>query len=352
MKKNTRSLKFSEAVLEATDMMLQEDGSVILMGLGVTDPMGIFGTTTGLSEKYPKQVIETPTAENGTMGIAIGSALVGSRPIITHQRVEFALLAIEQITNQAAKWYYMTGGLSSMPIVVRLIVGRGWGQGPQHSQSLDSWFAHVPGLKVVAPANAYDAKGLCIAAIRDNNPVVIIEHRWLHNTFGDVPEEAYETPIGKAKIARRGKDLTIVSYSYMVTEALMAAAELEKHDVDVEVIDLRSYRPLDIETIEQSVQKTGRLITLDNGWIKYGIGAEIISTIVAKDVSWLKASPVRLGIEDVPIPSSRGLANEVYPGQKAIVEAVGSQLGLELSELINSLPDVSDIPNKSFTGPF
>jgi acetoin:2,6-dichlorophenolindophenol oxidoreductase subunit beta len=352
MKKNTRSLKFSEAVLEATDMMLQEDGSVILMGLGVTDPMGIFGTTTGLSEKYPKQVIETPTAENGTMGIAIGSALVGLRPIITHQRVEFALLAIEQITNQAAKWYYMTGGLSSMPIVVRLIVGRGWGQGPQHSQSLDSWFAHVPGLKVVAPANAYDAKGLCIAAIRDNNPVVIIEHRWLHNTFGDVPEEAYETPIGKAKIARRGKDLTIVSYSYMVTEALMAAAELEKHDVDVEVIDLRSYRPLDIETIEQSVQKTGRLITLDNGWIKYGIGAEIISTIVAKDVSWLKASPVRLGIEDVPIPSSRGLANEVYPGQKAIVEAVGSQLGLELSELINSLPDVSDIPNKSFTGPF
>ena len=352
MKKNTRSLKFSEAVLEATDLMLQEDGSVILMGLGVTDPMGIFGTTTGLSEKYPKQVIETPTAENGTMGIAIGSALVGLRPIITHQRVEFALLAIEQITNQAAKWYYMTGGLSSMPIVVRLIVGRGWGQGPQHSQSLDSWFAHVPGLKVVAPANAYDAKGLCIAAIRDNNPVVIIEHRWLHNTFGDVPEEAYETPIGKAKIARRGKDLTIVSYSYMVTEALMAAAELEKHDVDVEVIDLRSYRPLDIETIEQSVQKTGRLITLDNGWIKYGIGAEIISTIVAKDVSWLKASPVRLGIEDVPIPSSRGLANEVYPGQKAIVEAVGSQLGLELSELINSLPDVSDIPNKSFTGPF
>ena len=352
MKKNTRSLKFSEAVLEATDLMLQEDGSVILMGLGVTDPMGIFGTTTGLSEKYPKQVIETPTAENGTMGIAIGSALVGLRPIITHQRVEFALLAIEQITNQAAKWYYMTGGLSSMPIVVRLIVGRGWGQGPQHSQSLDSWFAHVPGLKVVAPANAYDAKGLCIAAIRDNNPVVIIEHRWLHNTFGDVPEEAYETPIGKAKIARRGKDLTIVSYSYMVTEALMAAAELEKHDVDVEVIDLRSYRPLDIETIEQSVQKTGRLITLVNGWIKYGIGAEIISTIVAKDVSWLKASPVRLGIEDVPIPSSRGLANEVYPGQKAIVEAVGSQLGLELSELINSLPDVSDIPNKSFTGPF
>ena len=352
MKKNTRSLKFSEAVLEATDLMLQEDGSVILMGLGVTDPMGIFGTTTGLSEKYPKQVIETPTAENGTMGIAIGSALVGLRPIITHQRVEFALLAIEQITNQAAKWYYMTGGLSSMPIVVRLIVGRGLGQGRQHSQSLDSWFAHVPGLKVVAPANAYDAKGLCIAAIRDNNPVVIIEHRWLHNTFGDVPEEAYETPIGKAKIARRGKDLTIVSYSYMVTEALMAAAELEKHDVDVEVIDLRSYRPLDIETIEQSVQKTGRLITLDNGWIKYGIGAEIISTIVAKDVSWLKASPVRLGIEDVPIPSSRGLANEVYPGQKAIVEAVGSQLGLELSELINSLPDVSDIPNKSFTGPF
>ena len=204
-----RLIKFNEAILEATSLVMAEDQRVSLMGLGVTDPMGIFGTTKGLPEQYPTRVIETPTAENGVMGIAIGSALVGSRPIITHQRVEFALLAIEQITNQAAKWHYMTGGLMPMPIVIRLIIGRGWGQGPQHSQSLDSWFAHIPGLKVVAPSTAYDAKGMLIAAVRDNNPVVMLEHRWLHNTIGDVPAESYEVAIGKARVARQAKTLLL-----------------------------------------------------------------------------------------------------------------------------------------------
>ena len=347
-----RLIKFNEAILEATDQMMAENQNVYLMGLGVTDPIGIFGTTKGLMDKFPGRVIETPTAENGMMGIAIGSALVGTRPIITHQRVEFALLAIEQIINQAAKWHYMTGGLMSIPVVIRLIIGRGWGQGPQHSQSLDSWFAHIPGLKVIAPATAYDAKGMLISAVRDNNPVVMLEHRWLHNTVGDVPSELYETPLGKSKVVKEGKDVTIVTYSYMVTEALVAANTLAAYGIDVEVVDIRTHRPLDMNTIATSVKKTGRLITLDNGWVQFGIGSEVVSFLVSKDIGMLRTSPIRLGIADVPIPSTRALANSVYPGQKAIIAAVAEQLGRNLDALIEAAPEVQDIPNKSFTGPF
>jgi pyruvate/2-oxoglutarate/acetoin dehydrogenase E1 component len=349
---NNRSLKFNEAIFEATDQLMQENPNVILMGLGVTDPIGIFGTTKGLKDKYPEQVIETPTAENGVMGIAIGSALTGLRPMITHQRVEFALLAIEQITNQAAKWNYMTGGLKAMPIVIRLIIGRGWGQGPQHSQSLDPWFAHIPGLKVIAPATPYDAKGMLVAAVRDNNPVVMLEHRWLHNTVGLVPKEIYEAPLSKARVTREGKDVTLVAYSYMLTEAMVAAQALHQKGIDIEVIDIRSHRPLDTETILNSVKKTGRLITLDNGWKRCGIGSEVVSAVVECDVSMLKTSPIRLAIADVPIPSTRALANFAYPGQKDIVSAVATQLDIELSELIKTLPEIHDTPNPSFKGPF
>lgn len=351
--KDLRNLQFNEALLEATDQAMTADGRVILMGLGVTDPLGIFGTTKGLVDKFGcDRVFETPTAENGTMGIAIGSALVGARPIVTHQRVEFSLLAIEQLTNQAAKWNYMTNGKKCVPLVTRLIVGRGWGQGPQHSQSLDSWFAHIPGLKVVAPASPHDAKGLLMAAINDDNPVVFMEHRWLHRTFGHVPIEPYEVPIGSAKVVRQGTDVTIVTYSYMVTEALRTAKILEAFGVNVEIVDLRTYRPLDTQTILASVQKTGRLITIDNGWVKYGVGAEIVSTVVSNNFSCLKSAPIRLGIKDVPIPSSRSLANEVYPGPKQIAAAIQSALGVTIDIAATALPDVQDTPDDEFKGPF
>ncbi len=348
----TRLVKYSGAILEALDRALQDDKNVTIMGLGVTDPMGIFGTTKGLAQKYPQQVVETPTAENGTMGVALGAALVGLKPLITHQRVEFALLAIEQITNQAAKWNYMTGGVMPMPLVLRLIIGRGWGQGPQHSQSLDPWFAHVPGLKVIAPSNPYDAKGMLTAAINDQNPVVILEHRWLHNTIGHVPEEHYSCELSGAKVMLAGKDVTIVTYSYMVNEAISVTKKLRKIGINAEVIDLRCHRPMDNKTILESVRKTGRLITIDNGWVKCGIGAEIISDVVLNDISCLKKSPSRLGILDVPIPSTRALANSVYPGAKSIAEAVSLQLETNIDTFIESLPSVEDIPNKEFTGPF
>src|SRR5258708_18997424 len=205
--------KFHEALLDATDICVARDPNVYLMGLGVPDPKGIFGTTLGLQQKYgPKRVLDMPVSENGMTGVALGSALVGMRPILTHQRLDFALLAMEQMVNQAAKWHYTFGGELKVPMVIRLIIGRGWGQGPQHSQSLHAWFAHVPGLKVVMPATPADAKGLFIASVEDNNPVIFIDHRWLHNITGQVPKGHYTVPI-EIGSTRLNSSHQIISYA-------------------------------------------------------------------------------------------------------------------------------------------
>ena len=349
-----RNLKYYEAVREATSISLRDDPSVYLIGLGVPDPKGIFGTTEGLQGEFGSdRVMDMPISENGVTGVAIGSALVGMRPILTHQRVEFAILSMEQIVNQAAKWFHMTAGKRNIPLVIRMIIGRGWGQGAQHSQSLESWFAHIPGLKVVMPATPYDAKGLLISAVEDNNPVIFIEHRWLHNTFGEVPEKKYTVPIGKAKVIKQGSDVTIVSHSYMSIEALKGAMILENHGVNCEVIDLRSLRPLDVNTIITSVKKTKRLLVVDNGWTRFGVSAEIISSITEKIFSDLKSSPKRIGIEDVPIPSTRALAVDSYPTPSKIIKAVSDIVEVEINLTKDEKKqDPSDIPDQSFTGPF
>jgi len=348
-----REIKFAEAILEATDYCMASDTEVHLMGLGVSDPKGIFGTTIGLVEKFGEdRVIETPTSENGFTGIALGASIMGMRPIITHQRVEFSLLAIEQIVNQAAKWNYMTGGASCAPLVIRLIIGRGWGQGPQHSQSLESWFAHIPGLKVVLPSNAFDAKGLLIASIKDNNPVIFMEHRWLHETLGEVPKKAYEVPIGEAKVVREGKDISLVTYSYMTLEALRCADILSNYGISIEVVDLRSLRPLDETTIISSVQKTGRLLVADCGWSKFGVSAEIIYLVTHKLFSSLKSQPERVGLKDVPIPSTRSLANLVYPGCKDIIDCINLMMKTSINIKDKDIPIIRDQPDKDFVGPF
>lgn len=350
-----RELKFFQAVNEAIDLCMAKDPSVYIMGLGVPDPKGVFGTTLGLQEKYGDlRVMDMPTAENGMTGVAIGSALVGMRPIMTHQRLDFALLAIEQIVNQAAKWHYMFGGRMSVPLVVRMIIGRGWGQGPQHSQSLQSWFAHVPGLKVVMPATPYDAKGLLIASIEDNNPVIFLEHRWLHGITGHVPEGVFRVPIGQARIVREGSDLTITAISHMTLEALRAAEILAKENISAEVIDIRTLRPLDEGLILASVWKTGRLIVADTGWKSAGFAAEIIARAVEGVFNALKAPPARVALPDCPAPTSPALAKDYFPRAVHLVAAAKKMLGLGVDG--RELPSLSavplDVPDLTFTGPF
>lgn len=351
----TRELKYFQAINEAIDLCMAKDPSVYIMGLGVPDPKGIFGSTLGLQEKYGSmRVLDMPTSENGMTGVAIGSALIGMRPIMTHQRIDFALLAMEQIVNQAANWHYMFSGKMSVPMVIRMIVGRGWGQGPQHSQSLQAWFAHIPGLKVVMPTTPYDAKGLLISSIEDNNPVIFIEHRWLYNIAEHVPEGVYRVPIGQARAIREGNDLTIVSTSYMTLEALSAAEILAANGIRAEVIDVRSLKPLDDGLILESVHKTGRLIVVDTGWKTCGFSAEIVALVAEKSFSDLKSPPVRIALPDCPTPTSPALAAHYYPLATHIAIAARKMLGLDTND-IQSRKSVSvplDIPDISFKGPF
>ena len=350
-----REIKYSKAILEATDQCMASDPSVFIIGLGVPDPGGIFGTTLGLQEKYGEdRVMDMPLSENCMTGVVTGTALNGFRPILTHQRVEFSLLSMDQIVNQAAKWYYMNAGQQHVPVVIRMIIGRGWGQGSQHAQSLESWFGHIPGLKVVMPANPYDAKGLLISAVADDNPVIFLEHRWLHNLVDKVPEKKYTIPIGEARIAKKGKDLTIVAHSYMVLEALRCANILTEHNISVEVVDLRSIRPLDSKTILNSVSKTKRLVVADNGWIHFGVSSEIISLVTENIFDQLVCKPVRIGVNDSPSPSTRALANHSYPRAFNLVKKISEimNLDLDLNSIMpkNNIP--LDIPDPSFKGPF
>ncbi len=351
----SRELKFFDAINEAIDLCMAKDSAVYVMGLGVPDPKGIFGSTLGLQQKYGSmRVMDMPASENAMTGVAIGSALVGMRPIMTHQRVDFALLAVEQIVNQAANWHYMFGGKMSIPLVLRMIIGRGWGQGPQHSQSLQAWFAHVPGLKVVMPTTPYDAKGLLISSVEDNNPVIFIEHRWLYNTIGHVPEEVYRVPLGQGKVVRDGSDVTIATTSYMTLEALRAAEILAADGISAEVIDVRTLKPLDKSLIRESVGKTGRLIVADTGWKTGGFSAEIVAQIAEEAFSDLKSPPQRVALPDCPTPTTPALANHYYPRAIHIVATARRMMGLSAGEVVSDVtaPVPLDVPDVSFTGPF
>jgi pyruvate dehydrogenase E1 component beta subunit len=352
-----RQLKFFEAVREGIDLAMAEDERVYLMGLGVPDPIGVFGTTLNLHEKYgSSRVYDMPIAENAMTGVALGSCLVGMRPVMTHMRLEFAMPAIDQICNQAAKWHYMFGGRSRVPLTMRMIIGRGWGQGPQHSQSLHAWFAHVPGLKVVAPSSPYDAKGLLIASIEDDNPVIFLEHRWLYQIHGPVPEGRYTVPLGKARRVREGKDVTIVGLSYTTLDAVKAAAMLAADGIEAEVIDLRTLSPRDDDMVLESVRKTGRLIVADQGALTCGYGGDVVAKVVETSFGDLKAAPVRISLPDVPTPTTRALSNYFYPQPQHLVAAARRSLGLPYDADPLSKVDPADksldVPDRSFTGPF
>ncbi|QVL57847.1 MAG: alpha-ketoacid dehydrogenase subunit beta [Simkaniaceae bacterium] len=355
-----REIKFNQAILEGTSQLLETDPSVYVMGLGVPDPKGTFGTTLGLQEKFgSERVMDMPTSENAMTGVAIGTAIRGMRPILTHQRVDFFLLALDQLINNAAKWHYMFGDQMTAPIVIRLVIGRGWGQGPQHSQSLQSLFGHIPGLKVVMPSTPYDAKGLLVSAVKDNNPVVFLEHRWLHNVHGPVPEEMYEVPIGKASVIHEGSDVTIAACSHMTLEARKAVELLSEEGISAELIDIRSVKPLDRETIIKSVRKTGRLIVADPDWKFCGFASEVIASISEEAFNDLKAPPARVTYPDRHSPTSWALSNHYYPSYRVIAMEACKMLRLPskaqmlLQELLEFRSEGPlDVPDASFTGPF
>ncbi|HWB11490.1 MAG TPA: transketolase C-terminal domain-containing protein [Pirellulales bacterium] len=338
-----------DAIREATDQEMERDASVILFGLDVDDPKAIQGTTRGLAARYgAERVFGTPLSEDGMTGAAVGMALAGLRPIHVHIRMDFLMLAMNQLINVAAKSRYMYGGRVSVPLVVRSMIGKSWGQGAQHSQGLYSFFMHVPGLKVVAPSTPYDAKGTLLAAIRDDDPVMYVEHRLLHFQQGPVPEPSYTVEPGKARITAAGSDVTIVGISWMQIECLRAERYLRDVGVSAEVIDPIWLSPLDIGTIVESVRKTGRLCVVDNGWTTCGASAEIVSQVVERLQGQRTIAVHRIGFAPVTCPTAPSLEAEFYPDARTIAAAA---YGMVRGEAW--LPEKRDEPqNVAFKGPF
>ncbi len=322
MDQAVRELSYAQALQEAMAQAMEADDRVFLMGEDIGIYGGAFGVTGDLVERFGEdRVIDTPIAELGSAGVAVGAALCGSRPVLEFQFSDFATLAMEQIVNQAAKIRYMLGGAVSVPLVMRFPAGSGTGAAAQHSQSLEAWFAHVPGLKVVQPSTPEDAKGLLLSAIDDPDPVMIFEHKLLYKMKGPVPAGAYRTPIGKAVIRRQGRDLTIVATAIMVHRALEAAAILAEDGIEVEVIDLRSLRPLDSGAIIDSVSRTTRLLCVYEGVRTLGIGAEISAMIAESEAFDRLDAPIgRLGGAECPLPYNPELERAAVPQVGDIVE--------------------------------
>ena len=318
-----RKISYAQAINEAIYQAMERDNRVFLIGQGVKSPWYVGNTTRGLLEKFgPERIIDTPVSENGITGVAVGAAIAGMKPIVVHPRMDFMLYAADPIINEAANWHYMFGGKLSVPMVIWAIINRGGEQAAQHSQALQAIFAHIPGLKVVMPSNPYDAKGLLISALKDENPVLYIDDRWLYKLKGDVPEEIYTVPIGKGQIIKKGKEVTIVANSYIVWEATQAVKGLVKEGIDAELIDLRSLKPLDTELLFASVKKTGRLVVVDGGWKTSGVAAEVSALICENIFKYLKAPIIRITLPDTPAPASFALEQLYYPRAKDISEVV------------------------------
>lgn len=320
-----REISYRDAINEALREEMERDPTVCIFGEDVGRYGGPFQVTRGLYERFGEwRVRDTPISEEGFTGMAVGAAMTGLRPVVEIMYNDFVTLAMDQIINQAAKARYMFGGKARVPMVIRTQGGAGRGNAAQHSQSLEMWFVHIPGLIVIQPSTPYDAKGLLKSAIRNDNPVIFIEHKLLYVTTGPVPEEEYLIPIGAADIKRAGDDVTIVATSRMVHFALQAAGELEKEGIQAEVIDPRTLKPLDIETIVRSVKKTGRLVVVNEGHLTGGFTAEVAARVQREAFDWLDAPIMQVATEDVPIPYNRQLEWEAMPSVADIVNAVKS----------------------------
>jgi acetoin:2,6-dichlorophenolindophenol oxidoreductase subunit beta len=327
MSTRNRKLSYSLAINEALKQIMAADQSVFVMGQGVKSPWYVGNTCKDLIRLFGEErVIDTPISENAMTGAAVGASLAGMKAIIMHPRADFSLYAFDPIINQAANWSYMNGGRASVPVVFWLVVNRAGEQAAQHSQALHSLFSHIPGLKIIAPSNAYDVKGLLISAIIDPNPVIFIDDRWLYGKEDFVPENIYELPIGEGIIRNPGNDVTLVSSSFLATEACLAVEILKNDGISVELIDLRSIKPLDIDLIINSVRKTGRLVIVDSAWKTNSIASEISASVNEMAFGYLKGPVFRLSLPDAPAPASRTLEAEYYITKDKIINAVKSVL--------------------------
>ncbi len=317
-------ITFRQALNETLREELQRDENVFLMGEEIGNFEGSYKITAGLMKEFgPRRVVDTPIAENGFVGMATGAAMLGLRPVVEIMTINFIIMAMDEIVNHAAKIYYMFGGQCPIPMVIRTPGGGGQQLSATHSQNLEVWFAHVPGLKVVAPATPEDAKGLLRSAILDNNPVIFLENLALYNLKGEVPDGYYTTPIGKAKVAKEGTDLTIISYSSMVSVALEVARRMQQESgLNIEVVDIRSLRPLDTETLINSVKKTNRAIIFEGDWRSYGVGAEIVAMLQEEAFDYLDAPIKRIAALEVPLPYSKPLELAALTGSKQLIDAI------------------------------
>jgi len=316
-------ITFVESLRMTLKEEMQNDPSLMLIGEDIGRYGGIFGVTKGLLEEFgPQRVRSTPISESAIIGSALGAAMTGIRTVAEIMYVDFTTCAMDQIVNQVAKMRYMSGGKAKIPLVIRTQEGGGRGNAAQHSQSLEALFLHVPGLKIVMPSTPYDARGLLKTAIRDDNPVMFIEHKLLYATKGHIPDGEYLIPFGQAEIKRKGKDVTVIAISYMVLKALRAAEQLAKEGIDAEVIDLRTLVPLDLESLLQSIRKTNRAVIVHEGCKRGGIGAEIASNIMEEAFDFLDAPIQRVGALNVPIPYSEPLEKAVIPDEEDIMMGV------------------------------
>jgi len=317
-----RSVSYAQAIREAHAQLLANDPRVFLIGQGLWSPWYAGTSLQEIEKEFGRdRVLDSPVSENATAGAAVGAAIAGMRPIVFHPRMDFMLLAVDPIVNQAANWSYMFAGQVGVPMVIRAVINRGAEQGAQHSQAVQAFFMHVPGLKVVMPSTPYDAKGLLIAAVNDGNPVMYIDDRWLYDEMSDVPEQMYSVPIGEGAMLRRGKDVTIVATSYMAAQSAKAAEILAEQGVDAELIDLRTIKPWDQELVCASVQKTGRLVVADAAWKTCGVAAEIAATVASETFSYLKAPIARVTLPDAPAPTSVRLEKPYYSDARFVVSA-------------------------------
>ena len=349
-----RIYKTSEVINFTLEKLMKKNKNIVCFGLGVDDPKSIFNTTKNLQKKFGEyRVFDTPASENAMTGIGIGMSLNGKIPIMVHQRLDFFLLAMDQLVNNASKWNIMFGGKNRVPITIRLIIGRGWGQGPTHSQNLQSWFAHIPGLKVVAPSFPSTMKNLLIDSILDPDPVIIIEHRWIHNIEEKLNISSHKKQLGKINLINKGEDITLISSSYSTIEILKIYKTLKKNNVSFDHIDLLSIKPLDIKSIFRSVKKTGKLLILDNSSHSFcSVSSEIVSQLTAINPKVFKKKPLILNLPDIASPSSFYLTKKFYQSEDNLLKSIERILNKKLKRSLkkNLLPH--DVPDQNFTGPF